>query len=516
MTTAQLTITGRKIPLDEELASALPAEARDIWREFKPSGESDTTIRLICGKEGDPSSLDYVVSIEPQGKAAVEYSGFPYPFGNLTGQVLVTPRRVQFVNLTASQSGQKVKGQLWARLNWILDFANGRTEGGPGSGDPKNPPVLEVYALPVNQKLRDSLPKDVSSLFHHMDDKGKADLVLDRMHVVRSPRAGSSRPAATQPASRPAAGGLWAWDVAGEIVLNGVSLDIGLGNKTLNGRFTGGVNSSPKGTGVDATIALKSMAVGEQELTEVEGRLVKRPESNIVNISNFSGQVYGGVVSGNVDIRTGEEITYGVRLDVSRVQLAKLFHASAASAPAPAPAPPATIDKPVEPGEIKGLLEGRLELVATSGKPERTKASGEIRITQAHMFKLPVMLELLHVVYLTPPGGGAFNDGRMSYQLKGNQLIFTEISLRGNALSVLGSGTVEMDTKKMNMAFISGPPPQAGLLRLDEAGPILKGLARELMEVQVTGTLDRPQMRPVPWTSLDAILRKLMNPEKEK
>jgi AsmA-like C-terminal region len=262
---------------------------------------------------------------------------------------------------------------------------------------------------------------------------------------------------------------------------------------------------------VDAMIALKSLAVGEQKLTEVEGRLVKRPDSPIINISNFFGRVHEGVISGNVDIRTGEEITYGVRLDVSRVQLAELFRTSATQ-----PAAPPDKAKPGESTDVTGLLEGRLEMVATVGKPERTKASGEIRITKAHMFKLPVMLELLHVVYLTPPGGGAFNDGRMSYQLKGNQLIFTEISLRGNALSVLGSGTVEMDTKKMNMAFISGPPPQAGLIRLDEAGPILRGIVRELMEVQVTGTLDRPVMRPVPWTSLDAIMQKLMNPEKEK
>ena len=61
-----------------------------------------------------------------------------------------------------------------------------------------------------------------------------------------------------------------------------------------------------------------------------------------------------------------------------------------------------------------------------------------------------------------------------------------------------------------------GSANRAGLLRIDQAGPILRGIVRELMEVQVTGTLDRPQMRPVPWTSADAILQKLMHPEKEK
>lgn len=506
---ADLTVAGRGIGLDADLAAALPPDAREIWRTFSPSGSTDVTIQLHPDRPEAPGQPDYTIDLHARGAAAVRYEQFPYPFKNLEGHVIFTPRQVRFLNLKASD------GPMEAVLNWTIDVLAGRTEAGRSNEyvDGVPLPVLVVKKLPIDGALLSALPKELSAVAGRIGKSGKAGAVLDTLHLVGRTRGG--------PGGKPAGATEWAWDIGGAVDLEGASIELGMGAKTMHGSITGSASRSPAGVGVDARISLHSLKGQDNKITAVQGRITKRPEAEAVTISDFSGTAYGGAIAGNIDLRLGEDLVYEVRLEVNGARLEELFDPGAA--PASGPATRAGVP---EKQPVTGRMQGRLEMVMTAGKSATRKASGEILITKAKIFKLPIPLELLHVIYLTLPGPGpgpgpgkereAFNEGRLIYRMQGPTLILTEIAMSGTALSVLGSGTVDVDSGQLNLVFVTGPPRGAMLPRIQEAGPLFRQLSRELMEVQVTGTLEHPQMRTVQLPGIDEALRKLMNPEGRK
>ena len=125
--------------------------------------------------------------------------------------------------------------------------------------------------------------------------------------------------------------------------------------------------------------------------------------------------------------------------------------------------------------------------------------------------RLPILLDLLTVVYLSVPGSAAFTEGEFAYHLRGDKLVFNEIYLRGPTLSLVGSGSMSMETKELKLYFPIDPlgelPRLSGL-----ADELLTGILRQLSEVEVTGTLARPKTRTRTLGSLEDAIRKLMAP----
>ena len=77
----------------------------------------------------------------------------------------------------------------------------------------------------------------------------------------------------------------------------------------------------------------------------------------------------------------------------------------------------AGITDPAERTEFPGVMSGNVKLAATAGDKPNIRAAGELHITNARIGKLPVMMGLLHVIYLTLPGeteqfhgGGVFRN----------------------------------------------------------------------------------------------------------
>ncbi len=164
---------------------------------------------------------------------------------------------------------------------------------------------------------------------------------------------------------------------------------------------------------------------------------------------------------------------------------------------------------------MTGQLDGRIELTETAGRIESRQASGVLRISGAELYKLPVLLDLLTVVFLSLPHDAAFTEGEFIYYLRGETLVFTEIYLRGRQISLVGSGSMNMKTKELKMTFLAGPP--GALPRISGlADELLTGIIREIAEIRVTGTLKNPKTRTVPFRGLEKVLNELLRPGREK
>ena len=103
-----------------------------------------------------------------------------------------------------------------------------------------------------------------------------------------------------------------------------------------------------------------------------------------------------------------------------------------------------------------------------------------------------------------------FTDGIMSYRLNGNTLTFEEIHLTGPTLGIVGSGTMDMQTEELKLTFLGGPPTQVPrLLGLEE---LVEHVVREIVEIEISGTLSEPVTRTVPLRGIEDVISRLLRP----
>ena len=479
-----LRVRAKGAVLDKELFAAVPDAVKKIWRKLAASGRADVDLSLQQRMPDAKREFDYRLVLQADG-LAVRYQDFPYSLADMVGQAVATPEGVTLSKVEA-RHGQ-ARFVISGDLKWQETSESARLS-------------LQGTKVPIDPELLAAVPGTLAPLAGRFRPGGTCDIALKDFQISRRIAPGgkaSSRPT-SGPASGPAAAGPVSWSMTGEVAFHGATLDVGLGHKTLSGSLRGVAEQRRGALALDATIALDSVQVGRQRLTHLSGRLTKEPRGQLMRLDDLSAKAHGGQVAGFAEIRLVDPLEFGVSLSVEAIRLADLFGAAANGARS----------------KVEGLLAGNVQVTATAGKKPRRQAAGVLSISRGKLYKLPVMLGLLHMVYLSLPGETAFTDGNLTYHLRNDTLVFDEIYLRGAALSIVGSGTMNMKTEALNLTFLTGPPRK--LPRLGSLSELLEGIVREVAEIHVGGTLQKPKMRTVPLRGLDGMLRDILNPGRRK
>jgi hypothetical protein len=215
-------------------------------------------------------------------------------------------------------------------------------------------------------------------------------------------------------------------------------------------------------------------------------------------VDDIAGKILGGRLAGAAEIRLSQPVECGVQMEVNEIHLDELYKSTT---------------KDGDKAKVEGLLAGNLRLKAKIGDASSQQAMGELWISRAKITQMPVVLGLQQVVLVGTPGDSAYTEGVLRYELKGNSLLFNEIYLTSQGMSVVGSGKVDMKTEALRLNFIA--KPGGSVPRMDSLSVLLEGLAREMSEIRITGTVSKPIPRNVPLGSIDNSIRRLMNPSKD-
>ncbi len=486
-----LRVEAKDVRLDRELFEALPSEFKDVWRTLRPGGRADVAVSVQYKVPSQAEKVDYQLDINATD-AEMTYQDFPYTLRGLSGHIVATPTRIVLDGLKARE------GKMSAALNGFILL-----------GDRRDKAVLSIHAknVPIDKALIGALPKEMSSLTKRFRYGGTLDIDLKKLSLVRAHAVPVSQPA-TAATTRPSrTGSQFEWSIErvkpddkdeppSSIVLKDAIIDFGFGDKTLSGRISGTASRTAKGLGIDAKVTFGEIVVGQRKLCDVSGRMVKSPAGKIIQIKDLIGKVHKGKFAGFAQIELTDPLQYGVRLSVADVDVNDLFNAG--------------VKDPSLRTNVRGLLDGNLQLIASTGRKPTRQALGKLWVSKGSLYKMPVFLGLLNVIYLTLPGESAFTDAFVTYRLRDEKLIFDEIHLDGPKLSAVGSGTMEMKTERLKISFLTGPPGK--LPRIASLEEMLHGIVREIVEIQVTGTLNKPRMRPVPLRTLDDAIRRLLAP----
>jgi hypothetical protein len=484
------------LPLDEQLRAALPEGLRADWDAFSPSGITDLSVQLAtqlgpsspAGEGGGAATAsssapatvpapapaavaDYRLVLRPHTMRA-RHRLVPWPMSELAGTIIVEPAGLTFQKLAGLAGAARF--ELDGRILTPPDGLTAQL-------------ALKSGPLPIDKPLLDLLPARLREQTGISGGTVAANL--------KSLRIGPGASAATAPASAPAtakASGELEWAMDGRLDLADLVLDPGLGAAV---KLSASLDGQLAAAGADrlraaADLNVSRLDLGERHMGDFTGRIEKDPSSALMKINNIVGNICGGRLAGFAEVKLIWPMPYGFSLSVEDADLERLLGLAATT---------------TQPADVKGKLTGSLQMTAMAGDPTSRIANGKFHIGEGNIYRVPVLLGTLPLLNLYLPGEDSFHTADVDYYLKGTALAFTEVYLQGSGMSLLGAGSVDLKTNRMDMTFLSGKK----VPRMSALEEVLQGLTNEIVTIRVTGPANKPQIKNVPLRSLGVALRDL-------
>ncbi len=143
---------------------------------------------------------------------------------------------------------------------------------------------------------------------------------------------------------------------------------------------------------------------------------------------------------------------------------------------------------------IKGEVNGYIDLAGDSISPRNTVGNGSLLINPAALYEVPVMLQMFQNLRFAPADDTAFKEAYAQFRVMDEKFVFDDIQLLGDSLSLFGKGTIRFD-RTIDLDFVYRPPRRN---RVNLASQVLnrfEGVLPVLFTVEVEGTLDLPKVK---------------------
>lgn len=447
---ASVNLSARHVPLDDTFWQSLPSSFHDTARHFAPEGSVDITLDYRVGKDGVES---FRTQITAKG-IDVTYDAFPLPLEDLTGDIVITPDRVELVGLSARH------GPATLAVTGKVDYgAAGTTASFQLSAD----------GMTCSAPLRQALPHAVRQLWDQVNPRGSFDLRVAELRLATDADSDAA-----------------SWSVDGDARFDNVQLDAVLELRDLSGKLNfHGESAATSGTTLWRTqLALDAARINNIAASEVTAELIYDQTAELFAVRNIRGRTYGGEITATITASLTEEgRPYDAVCRLTNVDLRSLVE-----------------DRPrrneTTPAKIEGLLHVFAAIQGRLDDPQQRRGWGRVRVDQAQLYELPLLLGVLNVINLTIPEEGAFQDCRFGFAIRGDRMFLNDIELDGSALTLRGSGEMNIETTELDLDLDVYSPRKAVKIPLLTA--LLEGAAQELAAVKVTGPAADPRITTRP------------------
>jgi hypothetical protein len=457
-----ITLHGKDVALDEALRGALGPEVRKAWSHLAARGAVDITAHLAKTLGPQEPMQHQVRVVARDAQACLDF--FPYPLEHVSGTLDFEGSRVVIQNLKASG------GSAEFGLDGTILY---------GPQGPEVDMVLRSKGLRLEGPLRDALPAPLQRAFGIVHPTGRVD--LDGVHIAFRP-TGPNASEAT-------------W--SGSALLDEVGLEIGV--------VAGGLVGTAEMTGrwADDRVELKTDLhiqqgrVSDKALSDAHLVIEKPADSSDVVVRSVEGAFYGGRVEGSATIHLDPTVSYALNLAATDVDFTRLLKEGF------------RIEQDVSGGRLKATLGLR----AQGPEASNVEASGYADVTDARLYELPLAVRVFNALRLAPGDRTAFTQARVLYFVRGKRIILGDIRLDGPAVSLYGAGIVDADGQ-LNLTFLAGKRDEDPLI--PALSELLEGVRKELVIVQVTGTLAEPKVEMRTLSGLTAPFRELISLVREQ
>jgi len=493
-----LHVEGKPIELTQELVRAMGDEPNRMWVQLNPSGLVNLTMDLKSPPEEETSKRNTrFILIEPID-CSITPQMFSYPFHFNQGDIEVFRDKFVLNHLTGSDNTPFI----------ALDGVIGRTE-----AEPNCHLNISVESLALDRQFGQALPPRLNSLYEKMDPNGIVNLTVALNHPMH---AMQEEPWEFEGELSLAKGRI-RWPIPMENIHTSLliekekkpngrrdatseeflleqdedeylskenelpfeTIEAGYDPKTKQLRIQGGKLSAP------------SFDVKHRKVQDLHGNLSY--EDQRIQLTEMSGLLYEGQLAGEISLQMGEDpVEYELKLQCTDIDLKDLLTADQTN--------------PNQWEHLRGNVTGWLN-VRQAGKTADRRGTFLVIVRDAVLGELPIPAQILHVLNLSLPREGAFNEASLAGDIVGKKFRFDPIHLRGSAVALTGAGIMTQPTQQLELVFMVDSPHK--LPKIPIITSFLEAFKGELAQVWVTGTFDEPKVEPVAFPTLEDALRQL-------
>lgn len=457
-----LDFRGDNVPLDKELHDALPPGAQEMWRHLRPSGHVNLTSRVIYESGKGPPDVQVRVSpiapLTPGGDTAGVWPiSFPCRLKQLEGQISYHNGHAQWEQISANHLNSRVtmkegSAQILADGQWRLDFKG-----------------LDVDRLHTRDvELLAALPPDLRHVVQQLNPTGSFNL---QGNLVL---AGGPEPNSRVRSS---------WDVALQTFKSDVDCGVEFKNVCGAVRLVG--NYDGRRVRSFGELDLDSLFWLDTQFTQVRGPFYVDDDMVYLGarVARYAGQgqpprqltalLYGGRLGGDGTVRLANIPQYELTATLQDGDLRRLAQENMQG-----------------PTELSGKVAASVAVRGSGSSLDTLQGAGQVQITDAKIYRLPVLVSMLKILRAEAPDETAFKRSDMQFQIQGPRLNFSKLDLVGDAISLYGEGEVDFE-KRANLTFYSV------VGRNDVDLPLIKhvigSVSQQFMQIRVTGDLKDPR-----------------------
>jgi hypothetical protein len=155
---------------------------------------------------------------------------------------------------------------------------------------------------------------------------------------------------------------------------------------------------------------------------------------------------------------------------------------------------------------LQGKVMANIELHGAGTSRNAISGRGSLRLSDADIYELPVMISLLKILSIRAPDRNAFSTSSMDYHIEGEHIYFDRIDFNGDAISLLGKGEMDFQSNvKLKFHAIVG----RGEIDLPIIKEVYRGASQQILQIHVSGTLQNPETRKEAFPAVNQALQQL-------
>jgi len=164
----------------------------------------------------------------------------------------------------------------------------------------------------------------------------------------------------------------------------------------------------------------------------------------------------------------------------------------------------------VSPGaqNLRGTIRATVDLHGSGRTLNLLGGHGRVRLSEADVYEVPVMIALLKMLRAQRPDRAAFSTSDIDFRIEGNHIYIDRIKFAGDAISLVGNGEMNFQSElRLTLHAMVG----RGERDLPVLQQVLGGASQQIMLVHVGGTLQNPETSREPFPGVARAIQQLQN-----
>jgi len=472
-TELSLQFTGQQVPLDDDLQNALPAPVQRVWDELRPRGRVDLIADVFHVTSREAPSIH--VSVHPQPETAtIQPRFFPYlleqiegSFDYVDGQVKLDPLKGVRARHGRTRLHTKGGGSFTPDGAWQVQL-----EG------------LSVDHLAPRRDLLVALPTKLQEIVEQLRPTGNSFSLHDGV-MTFSKTAASGDPIHSS------------WDV--QLDCHQTDLQVGIELQNVHGSVRLQGESDGAHDYCAAELAIDTATFEDVQFTNIQGPVWINDASCLlgewatrkqaIGPRRITADVYGGKLVGDAWVTFDSVPRYSAIAALRGADLLRIVN-----------------ERLDGQQDFRGKVDANLRLDGSGRSLYGLKGKGEVKITEAQILELPLLVGLMQTLRKGKADSRAFNQCDAKFDIQGRDIRIEQLDFIGDAVSLLGSGVADLD-QKINLSFYG--VVGRNQIRVPVVKNFVNQLGQHTMQMYVDGTLADPQVHTQALPGINQLIQQI-------